>query len=81
MLATILTAIRNARDSHADVITRAGQDARDRAAALEKKVDKLSADISDLADATRAVLRQPAKPAPPAAKAPMTGKPPTKEKM
>lgn len=66
MLATIISAVRSARDDHARAITRAGQDARDRAKALEDKVDKLGADIADLADATRAVLLRQRDPQPPA---------------
>ncbi|HUY46674.1 MAG TPA: hypothetical protein VMV92_13220 [Streptosporangiaceae bacterium] len=83
MLATIVSTVRKAADDHAIRLRAAEERAEARAKAHDDRLEKLSADIGDLADATRAVLLRQRDPEPAAAaKAPAQPKPrDLKEKM
>lgn len=73
LLASVISAIRKGADDHAIRLKAAEERAIARAQEHDERLGKLSADVGDLADATRAVLlrqRDPqvpvARPAPPA---------------
>ena len=81
LLASVLSAVRKGTDDHALRLKAAEERAEARAQALEDKVGKLSADIADLADATRAVLLRQRDPQPAAGKPAAAAVPAAKEKM